>query len=59
MINVASLTPEMIDATTVQLKMVMEHAEGIPEKVRETGKAFVDELDAWSAEMKAKKNGNV
>jgi len=58
MINVASLTPEMIDATTIQLKMVMENADGIPEGVRSTGKAFIEELDKWSTEMKAKKNGN-
>jgi len=38
--------------------MVMDHAEGIPDKVRASGKTFVDDLDAWSTELKAKKNGN-
>lgn len=54
MINVANLTPEMIDAAVIQLRMVMEHAEGVPEKVRASGKTFVDDLDEWSSEMKKK-----
>jgi hypothetical protein len=58
MINVANLTPEMIDAAVIQLRMVMEHAEGIPDKVRASGTEFVNDLDNWSTEMKAKKNGN-
>ena len=39
------LTPEMIDAAVIQLKMIFEHAEGIPPEVRDSGKVFVDNLE--------------
>lgn len=48
------LSPEMIDAAVIQLRGLMENAEGIPENVRESGKKFVDDLDAWSESLKAK-----
>lgn len=54
MINVANLTPEIIDGAVIQLRMVMEHADGVPDKVRATGKDFVDALDEWSMGMKEK-----
>lgn len=46
------LTPEIIDAAVIQLKMIFEHAEGIPPEVRDSGKIFVDNLDAWSERLK-------
>jgi hypothetical protein len=49
------LTPEMIDAAVIQLRTIFEHAENIPEDVRESGKNFLDKLDAWSERMKAEK----
>lgn len=47
------LSPEMIDAAVIQLRTVFLHEQDIPEKVRVSGKTFLDELDAWSEEMKA------
>ena len=47
------LTPEMIDAAVIQLRMIFENSEDVPQKVRESGKIFVDDLDAWSEQMKA------
>jgi hypothetical protein len=46
------MTPEMIDAATIQLKMIFEHAENIPPEVRDSGKDFVDKLEAWSERLK-------
>jgi len=48
------LTPEMIDAVVIQLRSVMQYNEDIPEDVRESGKVFLDKLDAWSERMKSK-----
>jgi hypothetical protein len=50
-----NLTPEMIDATVMQLRTVMEHAEGIPDKVKESGKQFLNDLDEWSEQLKKEK----
>ena len=47
-----NLTPEMIDAAVIQLKMIFEHAEDIPPEVRDSGKTFVDNLEAWSERLK-------
>jgi len=47
-----NLTPEMIDAATIQLKMIFEHGEDIPPEVRDSGKTFVDALEAWSERLK-------
>ena len=46
------LTPEMIDAAVIQLRMIFEHGEDIPPKVRDTGKTFLDSLDEWSTGLK-------
>jgi hypothetical protein len=47
-----NLTPEMIDAAVIQLRMVFEHAENVPGDVRDAGKIFLDTLDAWSERLK-------
>ena len=47
-----NLTPEMIDAAVIQLRMIFEHGENIPPEVRDTGKTFLDALDAWSERLK-------
>ena len=47
-----NLTPEMIDAAVIQLRMIFEHGENIPANVRDKGKIFLDSLDAWSEQMK-------
>lgn len=47
-------TPEMIDAVVIQLRAVFEHADNVPDKVKASGKAFLDDLDEWSEEMKKK-----
>jgi hypothetical protein len=47
-----TLTPEMIDAAVIQLRTLFEHNETIPEKVRNSGKTFIDDLDEWSESMK-------
>ena len=47
-----NMTPEVIDAATIQLKMMFEHVEGIPPEVRDAGKTFVDALEAWSERLK-------
>jgi uncharacterized protein (UPF0147 family) len=46
------ITPEMIDAATIQLRTLFTTDESIPQNVRDKGTAFVDALDAWSEEMK-------
>ena len=46
------MTPEMIDAAVMQLKMLFENSETIPGKVRDKGKEFIDALDEWSESMK-------
>ena len=51
-----NLSPEMIDAAVIQLRMLMENGENIPEEVKATGAKFLDSLDAWSGKMKAAKN---
>lgn len=48
-----NLTPEMIDAAVIQLRMLFEHGENIPSEVRDSGKTFLDALDTWSERMKA------
>ena len=49
------LTPEMIDAALIQLRMIFENdaVEDLPEDVKETSKPFFDSLDRWSDRMKA------
>jgi len=49
-----TLTPDMIDATVIQLRSVMECAAGIPEKVKTSGTQFLNDLDEWSEELKKK-----
>lgn len=46
-------TPEMIDAAVIQLRMVFDNDDGVKEKVRLSGKQFLDDLDEWSEELKA------
>lgn len=46
------LTPEMIDAAVIQLRMIFEHGANIPPEVRDSGKTFLDSLDAWSERLK-------
>jgi len=47
-----NLTPEMIDAATIQLKMIFEHGADIPPEVRDSGMDFINKLDAWSERLK-------
>jgi hypothetical protein len=47
-----NLTPEVIDGMVMNLRAVFEHAEGIPEKVKESGLKFISDCDEWSTEMK-------
>lgn len=47
-----NLSPEMIDAAVIQLRMLMENGENIPADVKATGTKFLDALDAWSSKMK-------
>ena len=47
-----NLTSEMIDAAVIQLRMIFEHADNIPEDVKDSGKKFIDNLDAWSERLK-------
>lgn len=47
-----NLTPEMIDAAVIQLRAIFEHGENIPPEVRDSGKVFLDNLDAWSERLK-------
>lgn len=46
------ISPEMIDAAVIQLRTVFELNEEVPADVRESGKNFLDKLDAWSERMK-------
>jgi hypothetical protein len=46
------ITPEMIDAMTIQLRALFEHDPSIPLDVRESGNNFLDKLDGWSERMK-------
>lgn len=46
------ISPEIIDAAVIQLRTVFEHNEEVPADVRESGKTFLDKLDAWSERMK-------
>jgi len=48
------LTPEMIDALVIQLRTAFEYGEGIPDNIRASGKVFLDDLDAYSEELKKK-----
>jgi hypothetical protein len=45
----------MIDAAVIQLRMLLEHTDGIPENVKASGTAFVNDLDTWSESMKKPK----
>jgi hypothetical protein len=46
------LTPEIIDAAVIQLRGIFEHADGIPENVKESGNTFLNDLDKWSDQLK-------
>ena len=55
------ISPEMIDAATIQLRGVFLQ-DDVPEEVRTTGGIFLDTLDAWAVKMReaeeaAKPNG--
>jgi hypothetical protein len=52
--GMSNMSPEMIDAAVVQLKMLLDNVPDIPENVRESGKKFVSDLDTWSETEKAK-----
>ena len=50
------LTPDVIDAAVIQLRTLLQTADGIPEPVKESGTKFVNDLDSWSEDLKAKAN---
>lgn len=45
------ISPEMIDAATIQLRGVFLQ-DDVPENVRESGGKFLDDLDAWATDMR-------
>jgi len=54
-----SLSPEMIDAAVLQLTSLIENAQ-MPDKVRDSGRKFVADLDQWSEDIKkGLVNGNI
>jgi hypothetical protein len=53
--NQVKLTPEMVDSVIISLRSAFQTGSNIPDKVRESGTKFIDDLDKWSEEMR---NGN-
>jgi len=47
------ITPELLDAATIQLRGVFLTGEDIPADVKETGEPFLDALDRWAAAQRA------
>ncbi len=54
-----NMTPEMIDAAVINLKMLFEHSENIPSEVRDAGSKFVEALNKWSTALKAQATAQV
>jgi hypothetical protein len=52
-----TITPDMIDGVVITLRQAFTTAEGVPDKVKDTGKAFLEALDEYSEQLKTANNG--
>jgi hypothetical protein len=50
------LSPEMIDASIIQLNTMLDTMPNIPDYVKEDGKNFTESLDKWANELRAKRD---